>query len=251
MTLEQKIKVALSITPLFEGKGYDQVTGNFDGMGISLGCLQWNIGMGSLQEKILKPYVAKFGKSSINKMMPGDLEVLLSVSPKMGVAYCQKMLHVAGSNRNLKPEWKAALQKFLLLPETIELQQKAAHSVGVKAEKMAKFIGLDSIRVFCWCFDVVTQNGSLKLNYLPEPSLSVARGIALGALVGDKNKKIWATALKTASQESLTLFIMSYQRAQLARSQYQADVMSRKGTIALGIGYVHGRVFTFPQLEAK
>jgi hypothetical protein len=45
------IEKALSITGHFEDSDdpFGAVSGNFDGMGISLGVLQWNIGSGSLQ----------------------------------------------------------------------------------------------------------------------------------------------------------------------------------------------------------
>ena len=46
-----EVAVAISVTGTFENSGdpYLGVTGNFDGMGISCGVLQWNIGSNSLQ----------------------------------------------------------------------------------------------------------------------------------------------------------------------------------------------------------
>src|SRR5260370_35684944 len=48
------------------------VSGNFDGMGISLGVLQWNIGSNSLQ-----PIVKTLGKAAVTSTMPRFGEDLL------------------------------------------------------------------------------------------------------------------------------------------------------------------------------
>ena len=58
------LEVCLGITGQFEGghggPRYDLVSGNFDDMGMSVGCLQWNPGTGSLQ-KLLKLIFQKLG----------------------------------------------------------------------------------------------------------------------------------------------------------------------------------------------
>jgi hypothetical protein len=60
-------KSAVAITPGFEVSGdpYQGVSGDFDGMGISCGALQWNIGQGSLQ-----PMVKAVGKQVVTAAMP-------------------------------------------------------------------------------------------------------------------------------------------------------------------------------------
>jgi len=58
---------AVAITPGFEVEGdpYQGVSGDFDGMGISCGALQWNIGSKSLQ-----PIVIAVGKPKVAAAMP-------------------------------------------------------------------------------------------------------------------------------------------------------------------------------------
>jgi hypothetical protein len=61
------LTAGLKITGHFEDSEdpLGAVSGNFDHMGISLGVLQWNIGMGSLQ-----PIVKAVKKSTVIDMMP-------------------------------------------------------------------------------------------------------------------------------------------------------------------------------------
>ncbi len=67
------IQIALAITGDFEtiGDPFAGVTGDFDGMGISCGVLQWNIGQGSMQ-----PLVKGCGKSAVIAAMPKFGEAL-------------------------------------------------------------------------------------------------------------------------------------------------------------------------------
>src|SRR3954468_6042136 len=61
------IEKALSITGHFEDSDdpLGAVSGDFDGMGISLGVLQWNIGSNSLQ-----PMVRNIGLAKVRECMP-------------------------------------------------------------------------------------------------------------------------------------------------------------------------------------
>ena len=64
---EEWILSALRLTGHFEDSAdpLGAVTGNFDGMGISLGVLQWNLGSGSLQ-----PMVPAVGEAEVLARMP-------------------------------------------------------------------------------------------------------------------------------------------------------------------------------------
>jgi len=61
------VQPALKVTGPFEDSAdpLGGVSGDFDGMGISLGVLQWNIGMGSLQ-----PLVKNVGRAAVVDTMP-------------------------------------------------------------------------------------------------------------------------------------------------------------------------------------
>ena len=61
------VQTALKVTGHFEDSTdpLGGVSGDFDGMGISVGVLQWNIGMGSLQ-----PLVKNLGRAAVVDTMP-------------------------------------------------------------------------------------------------------------------------------------------------------------------------------------
>src|SRR4051794_33004464 len=64
---DEFLTAGLKITGHFEDSGdpLGAVSGNFDGMGISLGVLQWNIGSNSLQ-----PIVRAIGNPAVTSTMP-------------------------------------------------------------------------------------------------------------------------------------------------------------------------------------
>ena len=153
------LETALQITGSFEGCGFGTATGDFDGMGVSAGILQWNLGQNSLQSKILDPYVKKMGTIALDRYFPRSVFVLLAMPPKQGVEYARK--HML-NGKVLKPEWRDAWIKFMLLAEVKEIQMDAASSIASIAFQDAIHSGLRSKRAFCWFFDVYVQNGSLK-----------------------------------------------------------------------------------------
>lgn len=240
MLAQKYLDKALMITGAFEGRGFDALAGNFDGQGISAGILQWNFGQGSLQSKILKPFVAAHGMDALNKFFPISMEYVPSMSTSEGVAFAKKYM-LAGTA--VKAEWRKAWEAFLKDSRTIAIQKAAAASVADSAEKYCNAWGMSSERAFCWFFDIVTQNGSIKISKPVYTKALMDKAVAFCAI--GKNNELWGTLRKNFSSEQDVLMIASYQRAMLSKSAYQQDVMSRKGTIAAGSGTVHGTKFNF------
>lgn len=231
------LKRALEITGAFEGKGFGQVTGNFDGMGMSVGVLQWNYGTGSLQSKILKPFIDAYGSKTLDSFFPVSVSVTANMSPNTAVSYAKT--HML-SGTSVKSDWSKAWSKFLTDERTIGIQTKGAESIGQKAESLCKSWGLNSERAFCWMFDVVTQNGSLKTVTKPKPTqYSIQDAMDYSKANGNR----WQELELTEEQE--ILLVASKERASLSNSQWRQDVMDRKGTIACGTGVVHGKTWDF------
>lgn len=233
------LDLALEITGAFEGKGYGQVTGNFDKMGLSVGILQWNYGQGSLQNKILKPYLAQHGSIDKLGIFPKPIEHSAHMSNSQGVAFAVREMNT--SKNKVKAEWAKAWEKFMLLPEVIQLQKKAAGNVQKSALSLCSKWGMITPRAFCFFFDVVTQNGSMKSVSKPTPNDDLIKKYIAEA--NSQNKKIWAK--KSLTDEQKILFQAAYLRARLSNPTYFQDVFSRKGTIAMGEGYVHGKVWKY------
>jgi hypothetical protein len=261
------IKAAVAITPSFETTGdpYMGVTGDFDEMGISCGALQWNIGMSSLQ-----PMVKNVGQPVVKQAMPkfGDDLWTACNSP---VAAGLKIVRGWQTNKKLRPDAEAELRAFMGTPQ-MRAQQDS--KIGVKAETAFKMAsewaaqipgGKSSKRSFCWFFDIVTQNGNLKgltfqdvANFLeqnkPDKSddfvcdfLASRTGSSGHVKDAHENARLWRNK---AEGVKLELLVLSYLRAQLAKSEFSHVVLNRKGTIAMGAGHVNGRLRTFAELDS-
>ncbi len=240
-----------NITGPFEGGGYDNVSSNFDGMGISAGILQWCYGQGSLQEKILKPFIKAHGSIDALRIFPliNDAEFMdrtanmdSTMAKKFAAVHMNNVKGIFNKKYSLKSEWAVAWKKFLSLPEVIQIQKNACEALDINAKSLCSHWGLKSTMAYCWMFDILTQNGSLL--DLQKPAAAKSEISHLISKADSANKKEWNKInLDLLSEEQVVLFIASYLRASKSRSQYIQDVFSRKGTIALGIGYVHGGKF--------
>lgn len=258
------IKAAVAITPSFETTGdpYMGVTGDFDGMGISCGALQWNIGMGSLQ-----PMVRNVGKPTVTQAMPTIGEELWTAcnSP---IAAGLKIVRGWQAGKKLKPAAKAELRAVMGTPEMraqqdIKIRVKAEAAFKMASKWAAQSPGAaPSKRSFCWFFDIVTQNGDLKgltfadvANFLeqnkPDRSddfvcdfLASRTGASGHVKDAHKNAQLWRN---TADGVKLELLILSYLRAQLAKAEFSHVVLNRKGAIAMGAGHVNGSLRDFSQ----
>lgn len=237
------------ITGAFEGGSYDNVSGNFDGMGLSAGVLQWCFGQGSLQNKILKPYIQRHGSIDKLGIFPiTGMDKCALMSDGQAIAFAKNNMNttkgIFKKTYSVKPEWRIAWKKFLLRPEVIQLQKEACTNIADQAKDMARMWGMNSPVAFYWFFDLLTQNGSLK--GLQKPTYDIAEAKRVINTISGGCKKEWLKIdLNTLSHDQIVLLIASHRRAAMSRSQYINDVFSRKGTIALGRGIVHGDFFDF------
>ena len=237
------LETALNVTGSFEGHGFGTVAGNFDGMGISVGVLQWNPGQGSLQERLLKPYIQAHGADALDKQFPSPVSHMLLLSPTRAALWCANLMESGG---RMKPEWTKAWYAFLTSPDGIKLQQDACLGVAERAAQMMKVeFGMNSVRAYAWFFDLVTQNGYLEGVKKVLPNSTQLQHALDGA---GSNLKIWSALASKLTDEQKTLLYASYQRANLARRAYIQDVYSRKGSIACGEGMVHQTLRKFPEL---
>lgn len=252
------IDTALAITGDFEtfGDPFAGVSGDFDGMGISCGVLQWNIGQGSLQ-----PLVKGCGRAAVTAAMPRFGEALWKACHGT-VTEGLKIVRSWQTNAVLNKTAKRELQALMGSQPMRAQQVKAADSVAKQAYEMAKTWckAVDGstepdLRSFCWYFDVVTQNGGPKgLTYndvsnfiqIHSPAkvddvvcdwLAAAGASKSGWKDARRNAKLWRDVVPAAQ---LPLLVLSYLRALKSRTEYQAVVFNRKGSIAMGIGWVNG-----------
>lgn len=256
------IKSAVKITPGFEvaGDPYMGASGNFDGMGISCGALQWNIGQNSLQ-----PMVKAVGQPAVLAAMPtygAQMWTACTGTVKNGLT----IVNGWQNGTTLKPVAKAELRALMGSTAMRVQQDKVIGEVAGRAYAGATTWargydnGTPSKRLFCWFFDIVTQNGGLETlapqkvkDFIAANSpdraddvicdfLAAVKGPAGHVKDANKNAALWRNK---PDAEQMMVLVMSYLRSKTANPKWQHVVLNRKGTIAMGEGWVNGAKWDF------
>lgn len=263
------VEAALEITGGFEGSTFRTITGDFDGMGVSVGVLQWNYGQGSLQTKILQPYINLKGTRLLDSFFPEPISKSATMTAKEAVAFARKVML---DGKKLKAGWGAAWQRFLSQELIKEIQMQAARSIAARAYQDAVSNNLRSKRAFCWFFDVHVQNGSMKGINKPELTVSEKMGVIIKNILGNvptvnevvmpfpvrdeytknveldpavepKNKELWSSLSYSLFDDEEGIILFNWMLKRVTRNAWASDVISRKGTLAHKIGYVHGQLY--------
>ncbi|MBY3158997.1 peptidoglycan-binding domain 1 protein [Rhizobium laguerreae] len=232
---------------------YTKVADDFDGMGISCGALQWNIGMKSLQ-----PMVKAVGKTRVQALMPvygAKMWEACTGAVKDGL----KIVRGWQSKKELLKDAHAELMALMGSPEMRAEQDK---KINVKADTALTMASAwakgrnnnaPSKRLYCWFFDLATQNGSLegqtpkrvadfmssnnpdKVDDLICDYLDGLKGSSGHVKDAHKNADLW----RGSSDERLELLCLTYLRSATANPTWRHVVINRKGTIAVGKGWVN------------
>ena len=254
------VQTALMTTGQFEASGdpLGAVAGDFDGQGISLGALQWNIGQGSLQ-----PMVKNVGRDQVVATMPqigAELWTACNSGKERGLEIVRGW-HSEGKLRTaVKQELEAFTRSAPFVAEQIAKVNDVAGNAKSTAERWNRDSGKPepSLHEFCWFFDLLTQNGSLNgvtpamvKSFIDDGRkgravdricdwLQARPTTQAGSRDSGKNAELWRTGVPDSR---VTLFVASFLRSLAAKPKWQADVMNRKGTVAVGVGMVHGKKF--------
>jgi hypothetical protein len=256
------VKTSVAITPGFEVSGdpYLGVSGDFDGMGISCGALQWNIGKKSLQ-----PMVKAIGKTRVKAVMP-DFGDEMWTACNGTISQGLSIVRSWQNGVSLRPKPKNELRALMGTHEMRAEQDNRIGSVADKAFQAATKWAKDrdntppSKRLFCWFFDLVTQNGGLE-GLTPKKVADFIAGNSpdtVDDLICDfletrpgnsghvrdakKNGVLWRNR---ATGEKLELLCLSYLRSSTADPQWRHVVLNRKGTISMGKGWVNSSEWNF------
>lgn len=223
--------ICVKITSDFEGTDYDTVTGNFDGMGLSVGLLQWNLGQGTLQSYILNQC------DLMGYDFPVCIDPLQRMKPHEAVVWAKDIMH--DIHGRMKREWVDAWKRFLTNPTIINLQKRAIDKYFHRAKEICGKLGYshECPRAMAFSFDVAVQNWSFTINR-PEPNQEQAANIL--QLYGHKNYLIWQKDPLTPDQQILV--IAAHLRALQCKPEWRQAVFVRKATIAIGVGIVNGEL---------
>lgn len=266
---QRSLSIALSISGRFEGQsGWQNITNNFDGMGLSAGLLNQTLGTESLQpllasyeELFPQQFSALFSKDhyqSIKTMLDkwkaktkwtvadsyaslGSEKMSRDVSltsanrfnELMSVPASQSVQWAVSnlytSNGNFIPSWKNELQTLLNKPIYVSYQVETAIRYHLRALSYVNRVKIFDLRTYLLMFDFVVQNGAIS----------------------ESQFQAWETKIKknniTNTVDKLKALIDI--RVSSTRPEYQADVRSRKYALATGYGTVHGQNFDFQKLH--
>lgn len=259
---DREIELAIAVTGRFESSGdpYVGVAGDYDGMGASLGVLQWNIGSNSLQ-----PLVLGVGEAVVLGAMPlhgARLWSACNAAPDQGCEIVRGWQTGAVLPEDVADELRALMGS----PPMREAQRGRIRAMAERADQLATGWARDRVQAerttqeLIWFFDVLTQNGSMRgIGHADVEAFTAESGedgaLAaicdwLGAAGTDwwgrvdclKNAELW----RAAPGGSFDLLILSYLRARAAtHPRARGVVMNRKGAIAMRRGHVNGALFDF------
>lgn len=262
---QEWLREALTIAGGYETSGdpWVAVTGNFDGMGISCGVLQWNIGMGTLQ-----PLVKSAGRDLVAQYMPQYGNVFWNACNSTIPRGLQIVRGWQNKNQ-VRSVVQAELRAFLACSTMRQQQIDRARNLGDRAMELAVRWARDvrngtpTLREYCWFFDLLVMNGGMKGIWLEDADafIDLNAGDAAGIICDwlarlNSSYYGWNDCRKNAglwrgSVADLRLFVLGYLRAQKSRVEFRGIVVNRRCTVAMTYGYVNGDKEDYPQLRAE
>lgn len=252
------LELCIKVSGGFEGSNgasYTDLAGNFDGMGLSAGILQWNAGQGTLQT-LLQNIGAKMGWDKAQTFFSSDIHHLAVLSPKDAIQFCLDH-YIANGSTHVDPGAAAKWITFLGQPESIAAQvELATNGVLSRAKALVKNYCVghqDESRPYSFMFDLVTQSGGMQNakgkvdEYDDDP---VAFMPEILAYVNQQHAQVAALWKPVLDADALARLLMyyAYKRSLLSNPQYVWDALSRRGAIACRTGIVHGRQVDFTAL---
>jgi hypothetical protein len=171
--LDQALETALAVTAAFETAGdkFQQITGNFDGAGLSFGPAQVNFGSGTLVP-LFKKFIAA-DEAAVRACFtdPDDWEEWLRVMAmpeEQQIQWANSISTGRGGHDVVEP-WKGyfrAVGRVLRFRE-IMVESMLSDYGGKMMRALKKLrglkpeIGIDHLRCICSLYDLVVQQGSL------------------------------------------------------------------------------------------
>jgi len=213
----------LGLTASFEGNGYTQIEGNFDGAGLTWGIIGFTLSNGEIQGLLRE--IEQTAPGTLARVMGVDLAAQWAARSAQPIAQqlaWADSISSGPSKLGLPPAWIDAFQRLGQEPLVQRLQMHHAYdSYFVPAAATASSLGLTTELGLALCFDCHVQNGK-------------ARVLAVQDLLR-------AGRAPTEAQQRVTF---ARAVASHARAAYRDDVLARKMTVATGAGSVHGRTYT-------
>jgi hypothetical protein len=228
----------LSLTAYFEtskpiNEACQIVAGNFDGMGISFGCLQWNFGMGSLQP-LLKRFFTETSFDWKNDDCMKELYQVLAKTKKEQLAWADTLQDKVGKKYVIKTKWLDCFTE--IGKNSVDIQVEMVEGRLKIAKSWCHDMGLQSERALSLMFDINVQNGSLYKKI-------ISRNIDVKKAINDRINNAG-----NPSEED-KLIIIAEERSKASNNRWIPVVMSRKLCIAKGKGKVYGKMVNLDDFD--
>lgn len=226
MLREVQEEICFNVTGRFEGRGYTQVTGNFDGAGWSLGFLQWNFGQGTAQRLLKEIHDSNpiVWREILGGAWADELSCVLLYAKAKAVDWANDRSF--GTNkRRVSLDWNIKMAKLLDTVHSKRIQRKLAGAYMTDARNDCAFYKFRTVRGLALCFDISVQNGQGKAG--PNGRANVAKAF------GDRGGHALAYPLRL---KALAEAVVS-----TANLKWQSDVLGRKMLIVNGSGVFRGR----------
>jgi fibronectin type 3 domain-containing protein len=211
------VNIAKNITKQFEVGISDQIAGDFDGQGLSLGYFQWCIGQGTLQPLLYR--MDKQYNSEMKSIFGTNYDTMhrmLLDTPANQLKWAQS---INNSTDTIIAPWYSQLNSLRKNENFIKIEQDAEVYSVKQAMIICDKYKLKTVRGFALALDIVVQNGSISSDAtkIIDIALGQTPNITEKSLLG-----VIANAVADSSDDS------------------SGDIRSRKIAIVNGQGTVHG-----------
>lgn len=252
---------AVEVIASFEGNGVDwgNPVGNFDGAYLTCGVIGFTWKYNN-QPPMIREFVKRHGEPALRALMPryGGSYIQAANLGESGGAHIVKAW--SGGSYNLPEVIKSELNAFWKSPGMLKIQQeKIMELIGnwgiKKMYETQKFFGNPEPKFehLVFWMDQATLNGTGKTpNFEEYKAVSTQTIIGFCANQGGYNKAdlrkngaLWAKMLNDSPFQEVVMFKLAYLRSIRASSDFKGTVMNRRGTLALGKGYVNGSLRSY------
>lgn len=213
------VSISKNISKQFEVANSNQIAGNFDEQGLSLGYLQWCIGQGTLQplfNRMDREYNAEM--RSIFASNYDNIHNMILDTPENQLAWAKA---INNSSNTIAEPWYS---QFVALTNNEHFKNIEADAEAFKvgqAMLICDKYKIKTTRGFALAFDIAVQNGSIS----PEAAKIIDTALAEKTNLGENDLlKVIANAIADTSTSNAE------------------DIRARKMAIVNGNGTVHGFV---------
>lgn len=259
--MQSWVDKAVEIIASFEGNGVDwgNPVGNFDGAGLTCGVIGFTWKYNN-QPPMIREFVKRHGEPALRELMPlyGGSYIKAANLGESGGSHIVKAW--SGGSYNLPSGIKTELNAFWKSPGMLKIQQEKIMEMigswGLKKmyETMRYFGNAEpKFEHLVFWMDQATLNGTGKTPAFDEhKSVSLTAILSFCANQGGfnkadlrKNGALWSKMIPESPAQEIVMFKLAYLRSIRASSDFKGTVMNRRGTLALGKGYVNGSLRSY------